>query len=608
MAFIPISGIVPQATENGNQANGMVLKFYEPGTLTPLAVGIDSTGVTQTTEFVLNIEGYTTLSGSEEIPHVDQIYKIALYLNQSDADSNDTGSAVYVIDDINVVLSNENTAGIAQNTANNTIRPLDDIKADTLIQADTGIGLQSKEYVTGSGIGSGVYQKVSVDPGDNLLNPPTGDGNWLKLIFDGELLSSQFGALGNDIDETAIIQTIRDYVAANPETAITFIDGTYSYTVSPNWAIEKSNISFEGDVTFHNTGVGDSLIFDAGAVATIFDFRFGWGNRVNVEGDASSLGGVFIRSCHHCKIAVNVRGCGATSDAFKIEFSVLGEYDFVASTNQAATFTTIPLRGIVLTRRGVGGELTSACTFYNPIIEGVSGDGIVVDRAIKNLFLGGTTEGNGNDNLICTVNSRVNTFQGIDLEVTGSGVGLRDGGQNNSFNDVFNDAETIIEATSINSTIIGGQYDAVTIEALAEGATLTDFSYSSQGGALTDDGTLTTIRNPYFLLGARYFPNNKTLGRNDYTATESYPFAWAVPGSVPGFSARTALPLVGVKIGDNVTASPLTAADSNFIPIPVAECTVDGQIDITFSQLTGVAVSPLAAGSDFVININGVEV
>ena len=211
MAFVPISGIVPQATENGNQASGMVLKFYEPGTLTPLAVGIDSTGATQTTEFLLDIQGYTTLSGNKEIPHVDQIYKIALYLDQADADANDTGSAVYVIDDIDqrADLQEDLQADIDSNS----LRPLDSLKADNNIAV--GDFVESSEYITGSGKGSGLYKKVIANPGSNLMNPPTADSNFLLLIRDAETNAYHSGAAIDGVtDDTVNLQEYADYLSS----------------------------------------------------------------------------------------------------------------------------------------------------------------------------------------------------------------------------------------------------------------------------------------------------------------------------------------------------------------------------------------------------------
>lgn len=222
MAFVPISGIVPQVTENGNQANGMVLKFYEPGTLTPLAVGIDSTGATLTTEFLISIEGYTTLSGNEEIPHVDQIYKIVLYLDQADADANDTGSAVYVIDDIDldadiqvqidsIILDIEDLESSVRGISliNELARPVD--------INDIGNVYDTSELNTGSGSGSGKYELVNVDPGFPLINRQKTDGSlfWLKL-FRGNYSPTIAGAIPNDLsrDDTDEVQEWLDWSAS----------------------------------------------------------------------------------------------------------------------------------------------------------------------------------------------------------------------------------------------------------------------------------------------------------------------------------------------------------------------------------------------------------
>lgn len=197
MAWLPIGGIVPQATENGNQANGMVLKFYEPGTLAPLAMATDNTGATQTVEFILDTQGYTTLSTVRLIPHAEQIYKVALYLDQTDADANDTGSAVFVVDNVDSVGSLSVLIGKSSGNGihfDNLAEAMADV--DSLVSI--GDFLRISERATGSGTGSGQYKKVSVDPGNNLVNPATADGNWLELQFDSGFINvTQAGATGD---------------------------------------------------------------------------------------------------------------------------------------------------------------------------------------------------------------------------------------------------------------------------------------------------------------------------------------------------------------------------------------------------------------------------
>lgn len=107
-------------------------------------------------------------------------------------------------------------------TATFSIVPLDDILSNNLIPVDTGVGIQSLEYVTGSGVGAGLYEKVSVDPGDNLINPPTSDLNWLKLILVEPFLNvTQAGVVGDGVaDDTAALNAIAPYCVANNYGAI----------------------------------------------------------------------------------------------------------------------------------------------------------------------------------------------------------------------------------------------------------------------------------------------------------------------------------------------------------------------------------------------------
>lgn len=242
--WIPISGIVPQATKDGNQANGMVWKFYEVGTVTPLAVATDSTGGTLTTEFLLNTQGLATLSTVVVEPHVNSAYKIVLYLNQVDADADDTGSAFYILD--NISLGN----------AFKNIHASYDNLADALAGPDlAGSFVEWAEYTSGKGVGGGRGQVVVANPGFNLINPLKSDGNYIELILDSALKVSQAGALGDDTtDNSSAIQECIDYAG---QTSVSLQDG-------------KARIFFESgtylvDTPLFVTTVGNKSIIFEGA-------------------------------------------------------------------------------------------------------------------------------------------------------------------------------------------------------------------------------------------------------------------------------------------------------------------------------------------------------
>jgi len=282
MAFVPISGIVPQATENGNQANGMVLKFYETGTLTPLAVGVDSTGVTQTTEFVLDIEGYTTLSTVRVIPHVDQIYKEVLYLNQADADANDTGSAVYVIDDLNV--------GDFGSPAATSFADYDNLlSAVNSVIGDAGDFITTGEYNSGTGVGGSRYQIVDIDPGFPLINPQKTNGDWLKLIANGELSSSQAGASSSKTpveNSAALTQALNSGISSN----VTVSKGEYAEIVisqsDKNITIERGAIfKLPNNTTTIATTIPVPVIEVTGSNINFYNHLYIDGNLANNPSD-----------------------------------------------------------------------------------------------------------------------------------------------------------------------------------------------------------------------------------------------------------------------------------------------------------------------------------
>jgi hypothetical protein len=217
-----------------------------------------------------------------------------------------------------------------------------------------------------------------------------------------------FGAVGDGVaDDTIAIQAARDHIAATKQ-GLVFPSGEYLYTVSPNWGITDAEIIAEGQVILKYTGTGHGLIFDAGAsTSLVFGLRF-TGNFI-LDSNASANDGIYVRSIHHSKIQARVKGCGTTKSGLRVEFAVCTEFDIVVSVNRGFTTGAKPLNGIILTHRDVG-ENVSACIFNNPIIEGVTGDGIVLKNAIQNTFTGGTSEANAGIGLVCEAGSSFNSF------------------------------------------------------------------------------------------------------------------------------------------------------------------------------------------------------
>ena len=423
-------------------------------------------------------------------------------------------------------------------------------------------------------------------------------GLYAQLQEQGKRNPLHYGVTNDAVDTTAALQAFRNVVAADTSKEVVFPEGIYSYSTSPNWAIQDLVVRAKGNVTFRNTGTANCLIFNAG-VGTTFNIYWCWDNPMFIEGDDNTGNGLYNRSVHHSKIAVNIRGCGLNVQ--RSEFSVLNEFNIVSSINQGPFYSATAPAGISLSSSEDITKETSACIWYNPIIEGMRGVGVSLNRAINNKFILGTSEANAGTNVECLQNSRNNSFEGIDLEVSGSSQGFIDRGRWNKWENIFNDSNSTITSTAVGCTIQGGILSAV----INEGAytNLLNINYGADGGEVTDTGTFTTIVDAYDLESASIKISNKTQGKTQFTTTEAVG-AFAVTPLVPGNITKVGIPVTGVKVGDLVTLTSVTQEPATFAA-PIARCNIDGQINITFSQLNGVAASPLPAGGDFVISVSG---
>jgi len=123
MAFNPISNTaIRYLKANGNIAAGYYLKFYTANTTTAHSMATDAGGLTLLVKCKLNSVGYPISNpldnNTEFVPHVDESYRFVLYVNEADADANNTANADTNIPSLTVADLTGNTANIATNTAN----------------------------------------------------------------------------------------------------------------------------------------------------------------------------------------------------------------------------------------------------------------------------------------------------------------------------------------------------------------------------------------------------------------------------------------------------------------------------------------------------------
>lgn len=109
MAYNPISGFTLQViTQAGEIASDYYLKFYEANTTTPLSMATDSTGGTLLVKAKLSDAGFPISNPLDNstvfIPHMNANYRLVVYLNEADADANDTASAYVNIPSVSTLV------------------------------------------------------------------------------------------------------------------------------------------------------------------------------------------------------------------------------------------------------------------------------------------------------------------------------------------------------------------------------------------------------------------------------------------------------------------------------------------------------------------------
>lgn len=298
-----------------------------------------------------------------------------------------------------------------------------------------------------------------------------------------ELSVRDYGAVGdNSTDNTsALANAVAGAVALGARLRIPA--GTYRYATSPNWANEALQVICEPGVVLYHTGTGVAFNLDGGAAGGGIH-RFRLEGQPTIRGNANTTYGIDLRACHHVHIEANIRDVATA--VFRSRWMVCGELWLRASTLAIGGFSPVPVSGIVLDERG-SGEQTSACTFHNPIIEGVSGYGLVLTSAVMNTFVGGTSETNGGG-ITLGANATQNTIINLDMEAN-SGVDLACSGSRNTFIGCLADDNATVGGDS--NVFIGGIFDDITVDASGDGNQFIGVAYSSAAGAFTDNGTKT---------------------------------------------------------------------------------------------------------------------
>ena len=293
--------------------------------------------------------------------------------------------------------------------------------------------------------------------------------------------------------------------AWNISRQLTIPAGTYNVGALPNFAILGARIQGIGRVVLNITGAGPGLVVDAGAPPSTTVVQDIVIDNLTINCTGAATIGVFIRGITHSQFN-RLRPINFPAYAMLCNFMVSNSfYDFCHSGNEPGLVTPSVI-GVGLGLRNAN-EKCADCTFVNLVVEGTSGNGLVLDEADSNTFVGGTVEGNGfttgYGGILIGPNNIGNTFINMFLEANGI-VGdattfhLKCAGIRTTFVNLFADDGTgstpgspLIWIYGGNSTaFFGGSIDTLKIEAGVKNTVTNSLAYNLNGaGTITDAGT-----------------------------------------------------------------------------------------------------------------------
>ena len=232
MAYASIASIAPQFENYPNYW----LKAYEQGTTTPKVMATDSTGATTVSKFEINSDGFIRTAGAAlVIPYIDGAYDLYLFSTAALADSNTTGGAIQLAENITAAATaGAGAAPVYEDTA-------------ALMAANT-----NKEYAVGDIVivkdrADGIFDVVlttSVTP--NTFNIIISTANALisfALRANGVANVKSFGAVGDGAtnDQSAIDETVTFCKTTGSLLVIPI--GTYNAALNVDWCIPNTSAS-----------------------------------------------------------------------------------------------------------------------------------------------------------------------------------------------------------------------------------------------------------------------------------------------------------------------------------------------------------------------------
>lgn len=315
-------------------------------------------------------------------------------------------------------------------------------------------------------------------------------------------------------DDVALAAAIADVVATS---SILVIPAGKTCVFSSAIAITSGNFGIVGGpgAKLKYTGTGIALSIDGTAITNgaqsilLRDFAIDAPNGTNCA--------YFTKVTR--SLISNIEGRGCSGIAFVFDFGVSDTIENIVVSSNNGAFSHTPTGGIKVTG-------SSNLTFIGEKIEGVNGDGVLVEKSSLTSFFGGTSEGNTGRGYYVTAptgSSLGTTFIATDAESNGgndyelSGTNVR----STRFLNI-NGQGSLVTGVSRETIIDGGGFGSITIGAGSAAMLINGVRY----GSLTDSGTNTQI----FGLNAAV-PNS--LAATDFNGTAQFKASPLLPNNIP---------------------------------------------------------------------------
>lgn len=291
-----------------------------------------------------------------------------------------------------------------------------------------------------------------------------------------------FGAVGDGVtdDYTAIINALNAAISGGKQ--LVFPPGIYAHSGVINFASQRLRVKGEGLTRLRYLGSQPYGL----AVASDNNFTYDvWVENLYIEANNRAYG-FYIKNTAHC-VFKDIMIVNASEYGAYLEGTVLDTWENLRVTSNPPPLpgitVSLPKYGLYINGSTIASQATDN-TFINPIIEGVSEIGIVIEDGAHNTFIGGTSEGNSGAG---------GTWNGLGIYIGANSPG-------NTFNNMFCEAnrggdlvcfgkDNLFLNCNMNSLALTTPYDAVKSIIIKAGATQNRFSGCSFYAAQVDAGS-----------------------------------------------------------------------------------------------------------------------